>query len=383
MRILHLSADYPDPLAPGKTKAVLNLLSLANEHEHHLWSLNRTDWRQGTEMLRFADETGDDHRAVAYGAPPKGLFHERYLLRLAERISGDCESRKLRPDVIHAHKLSVEGIVGQALAEKFGVPLVISIQGDSDLKIVGVKKGLRKRYSDIWRNAPLIFPFTPWARDRLNELLGERRGETRLLPCPGKRDEITAPKITGPRIVSAFHFASAKRKNAAALIRATGRAASEVPDIHLEIIGGGDPSAFSELSALARSAAPGRVSFAGAISHDEVISRMNGACGFALVSRRETFGMVFSEALLSGAPCLIPSGMGIDGYLPEGSVVISASADDEAAITAGLIRLVKEQEAMKARLAALGADGGLDFLRRDAIRDQYLGGLAGLNAGAV
>ena len=41
MLILHLSADFPDPFVPGKTRAVSNLLDLVPEHDHEVYSLNR------------------------------------------------------------------------------------------------------------------------------------------------------------------------------------------------------------------------------------------------------------------------------------------------------------------------------------------------------
>jgi hypothetical protein len=37
MRVLHISADFPDPLVPAKTRAIANLLDLAPEHEHRGW----------------------------------------------------------------------------------------------------------------------------------------------------------------------------------------------------------------------------------------------------------------------------------------------------------------------------------------------------------
>lgn len=381
MRILHLSADYPDPLAPAKTKAIANLLALAEGPEHRVISLNRVGWRARTAALGFADAAGPAHRAVAYGAPPKGLFHERFLLRLADWIEADCAAAAFRPDLVHAHKLSVEGIAGAALARRFGVPLLVTLQGDSDLRIVGAKRDLRAAYARIWREAAVVFAFAPWTAERMAALLGPRGGPVPLLPCPVLADERRAPQVGPATVVSAFHFASAGRKNAAALIRAAGRAGREAPDLRLDLIGGGDPAAFAALSRLAEAEAPGRVRFLGALPNAEVARRLGEAAAFALVSKRESFGMVFSEALLAGAPCLVPQGWGIDGWFEEGAVTVAADPADEAAIAAGLLRLVREQAAFKARLAALGAAGGLEPLRRPAIRAAYLAALETAAAG--
>jgi glycosyltransferase involved in cell wall biosynthesis len=384
MRILHLSADYPDPLQPGKTRAVANLLALARGaargeaggHAHRVMSLNRVGWKAGIHALDFADAAGEGHRALAYGAPAKGFWLRRSMERLADWIAEDCARARFAPDLVHAHKVSVEGIAGARLAARWGVPLALSVQGNTDLKIIGARRDLRPLYAGIWAGAAVAFPFAPWARAGLDALLGPRAGPVVALPCPGPADALTPPApAPAPVIRTAFNLRDAKNKNAARLIRATARAAAEIPGLRLEIVGGGDADAFAGLSALAERAAPGRVRFLGAVPHERIQHLFNTATGFALVSHRESYGMVFAEALLAGAPCLIPRGRAIDGYFAEGSVVLAADPEDEGEIARGLVRLVREEAAFKARLAELGAAGGLALLTRPAIRASYLGAL--------
>ena len=380
MRILHLSADYPDPLAPAKTRAVSNLLAMAEAHAHRVVSINRVGPRAGIRALDFADEAGEGHRAVAYGAPPKGLMMRRYLERLADWIAADCEAAGFAPEAVHAHKLTVEGIVGRRLAARWRVPLIVSVQGNTDLKIAAAKRSLRPLYASIWEEAAIVFPFAPWARTGLDDMLGRRAGPTHYLPCPGPADARLEP-VAGrgaPVIRTAFHMRDAENKNAARLIRAVAAASKEAGEIRLEILGGGDVAAFARLSAVAEAEAPGLVRFLGAVPHEKVQSLFHTATAFALVSHRESYGMVFAEALLAGAPCLIPRGQAIDGYFEDGSVVLAAPSRDDAAMTAAIVRLVREEAAFKARLAALGAAGGLDLMTRDAIRATYLDGLATL-----
>lgn len=375
LRILHVAAGYPDPLR-SETRAVLNLLTLVPEHEHKVYSVCRVDWRSGIEALEFDDPAGTEHRAVAYGAPPMGLFLTRFVDRLADWIAEDAARRRLEPNLVHAHKLSVEGLVGLRLAERFGVPLMVSAQGDSDLKFVGAKPGTRARWRRVWTRAAMLFPFAPWTYDRLEALLGPRDGPHVLLPCPTLADTLSAPRTTGPLLRTAFHFDYARRKNADALIAAVGRAGSFVPDIRLDVIGGGDPQVFCHLRRVAECTAPGRVSFLGARPHSEVQTLMGGSCAFVLPSRRESYGMVFAEALLAGAPCLIPRGWAIDGYLADGDVVLAVNAGDEGAITDGLVRLAREEADFKARLTRLGETGGLAFLQRTAIANAYRAGIS-------
>jgi glycosyltransferase involved in cell wall biosynthesis len=376
LRILHLSADYPDPVNPGKTRAVANLLALVPEHDHRVLSLNRRGgvadlaaWRGGLAAAPFADDAGR-HLAFTYHAPPRGLFHRHFLDRLAHRL--EPEARAFAPDLIHAHKLTVEGIVAERLAARLGVPFLLSVQGNTDLKIAGARPDLRAHLGRIWRGAAVVMPFAPWAAEALERLLGHRTGPVLPLPCPGPADALVAPRPTPPGappvILSAFSLAHAGNKNAARLIRAAGRACAAIPELRLEILGAGDPG---PLSALARRVMPGRVAFPGPVPHDAIQGRFNAATAFALVSHRETFGMVFAEALLAGTPCLYPRWRAIHGYFAEGGVVLAADPRDEAEIAAALVRLVREEAAFKARLAKLQAAGGLDFLRRQRIAESY------------
>ena len=54
--ILHISADFPDPLQPNKTKAVSMLLDLTGERfRHHVYSLNRVGLGNGIAAVDFDD----------------------------------------------------------------------------------------------------------------------------------------------------------------------------------------------------------------------------------------------------------------------------------------------------------------------------------------
>lgn len=379
LRILHLSADYPDPLAPQKTRAVANLLELV-EARHRVISLNRTGrlldreaWHGAMTATGFADAAGPAHQAVAYAAPPRGLRLRRCLERLAAWIEADCVAAGFAPDVIHAHKLSIEGPVGLALARRFGVPLMITIQGDSDTKILRARPDLRPLWRQCWREAAVVLPLAPWANAQVGQMLGPRYRPVRPLPCPlDPAMDTPLPPCPGPPVIlSAFHLGAARRKNAAALIRAAGLAAQAEPELRLEIAGGGDPAMAEALERLAARAAPGRVRLLGPLAPAELRRRANAAAGFAVVSRRESYGMVFAEALLAGAPCLYPRGRAIEGWLPEGGVVLAADPGDVGEMARGMIRLVRDQTALKARLAVLGRSGGLDMLRRPSIAAGY------------
>ncbi|MEM7670420.1 MAG: hypothetical protein AAF317_14980, partial [Pseudomonadota bacterium] len=262
-QILHISGDFPDPLAPGKTPAIRNLLELVPEHDHIVYSLNRVGWRHGVSGFAF----GDGHTAVTYGAPPKGLGLASYLARVAVYIVEDVARRSLRPSVVHCHKLSIEGLVGDVVARELDVPLVVSSQGNTDLKILSARPDLRNRWRRIWREAALVFPFAPWTTTGLTRLLGPRTAPTICLPCPTPQDALHTPRETSPVLRTAFHLAGHANKNATALMHAVAAVAKTLPDLRLDVVGGGDPEAYATLANIAASLDPERIKLIGPRPH--------------------------------------------------------------------------------------------------------------------
>src|SRR5688500_18799750 len=110
--IVHVTCDFPDPMVGAKTRSVQNLVENTPEYRHVVYSLNRANWKTGVHALKF----DTDRTALAYGAPPKGLFHASRLKPVAQWILDDVRAAGVKPDVIHAHKLTVEGLVALDLA---------------------------------------------------------------------------------------------------------------------------------------------------------------------------------------------------------------------------------------------------------------------------
>ena len=117
--IVHISADFPDPMAPAKTNSVANLIKFTEGYRHVVYSLNRVSLLSGIVAVDF----GPDRKAIAYGAPPKGLFLATYLDHVSGWILKDIQSRGITVDAIHLHKFSVEGLVGLKIAQSLKMPV--------------------------------------------------------------------------------------------------------------------------------------------------------------------------------------------------------------------------------------------------------------------
>jgi glycosyltransferase involved in cell wall biosynthesis len=372
--ILHSAASYPAPGSPD-TRASSLLLSLVPEFTHHVYVFKRTGWKPGQSVTKFDDDAGTDHRFISYGAPPKGVLLARFLDQLATWIIKDVEARGIVPDLVHAHKITIDALVGQRLADHFNVPLILTIQSNTDEKIVRFKRSLKGRFDRIWQQADAIFAFAPNARDAIISHLGAPKAQVAFLPCPTEADALQSPlpraKAAKPTIVTAFNIAHFKNKNVKNLFQALAEASKAVPDIQLKIIGGGDDAAAATVQQMADQIAPGRVSLLGAQPLEKMQGLLRDASAFALLSKRESYGMVFAESLLAGTPILYPSNRAIDGYFEDGEFSLSADPNDVDTITKALIRLCNDESGFKSRLAAAQENGSLDFMCRPHIAQQY------------
>src|SRR5258708_26726221 len=96
-------------MAGKKASSVANRIKATDGYRHVVYSLNRVSLVSGIVAVDF----GPDRKAIAYGAPPKGIFHATYLDRVSDWILKDIQSRGIPVDAFHLHKFSVDGLVGQ------------------------------------------------------------------------------------------------------------------------------------------------------------------------------------------------------------------------------------------------------------------------------
>ncbi|MGW8281551.1 glycosyltransferase (plasmid) [Sphingomonas aurantiaca] len=380
VRIVHISCDHPDAWNAAKTPVIRDLVALVRDRfDHHVLSLNRVnagpgfvrDLMRGASPLRDVDETGGV-TAIRYAAPARGLFHATILDQLAyalvDRVSG--------ADMIVGHKLTIEGLMVQRIAERLGIPYALSVQGNTDTRILSARPDLRARMARVWHGAAVAFPFTPWALARVEARLGRRSGPTILLPCPTATETRIAPRVTGGGILSAFHLRAAELKNAPRLFRAAARAAADVPRLTLAVAGGGTDDEVRTIRSAADRLGGGVVTLEGPVAHADMQARMHRAAGFAMPSLRESFGLVFVEALLAGCPILYPRGAAVDGYFDGLPFAIPVDARDTAAIACGLKRMVTDEAALKAALAQWQDGPGLTRFLRAGIARSFGDGLA-------
>ena len=379
--VLHLSADFPDPIEPFKTPVIADLVAMTSDRfRNRVLSLNRAPPRPlrfaadvllsaGRPTTRYETSPFEHGMALQYRAPAKGIFHAAMLRSLGRQLGELAEGQGARPDLIVAHKLTVEGFIASRMAQDLDRPYALTIQGDTDAKIIAARPDLRPALRQIFHAASQVVSFAPWSLDYVESKLGSRSGPSTVIPCPTDLDAIVAPRMDGREMLSVFHLKNYKRKNLRLMGQALQQVRETVPDARLCIVGGGSKS---DLEA-ARKAVAGAagITFEGPLDRAHMADRMNRAAGFVLPSKRESFGLVFIEALFAGLPVIHPDHQAISGFFPAESFAIPVPPDDVDALAAAMLRLLGSQVHLKRELEVWQKSAASQEFRRTSIARRY------------
>ena len=234
--ILHISQDYPDSIKKEKTPAIYNLVTSSHQFKHLVLSLNRSSVPQKNKII-----IKDNLIEIKYFRPPFGLFINLALLKLSRDIEKILRSANIHFDVIHAHKLTIEGVVANYLSRKFNKPYVSTVRGLSDLYILRYKPFSKFVYANILANSSKLFFLAPWCEQTIKEkflnIVIDKKSI--LLPNIVFGSEVASQKnmiISNRFITSArFNAVNYKSKNLLRTIRAFEKASKNLNEIYLDI----------------------------------------------------------------------------------------------------------------------------------------------------
>lgn len=359
--VIHISADFPDSIEPFKTPVIKTLVHMTQgDFDHEVLSLNRVTPRVlpfvtrlmrgfGRPQAAISFEPFEQGTAISFVAPPKGLFHATMLHQLADALSDRIARQGRQPTLLIGHKLTIEGVVARRIAKRLNVPYAVSIQGDTDTKILRVRPDLAAEFRKVFQEAAVVFPFSPWSLRKVEAKLGQRGGPVIMLPCPTDIDAPVAPVPGGNGFVSCFHLKNHKRKNLAGMVDAMRILNADQAGARLSIIGGGSDRDVNDSRAAIGKVAG--IELAGPMNRDQLRERFGTATAFVMPSHRESFGLVFIEALFCGLPIIYPADQAVDGYFDGAPFAIRVDARNPAAIAAAMRKVMTDESAIKRALA--------------------------------
>ena len=280
------------------------------------------------------DGIGIFYCAVPAGARPPALADAAQRLA-AETIWRRLEKDGWRPDVVHAHF----GAAMLGAARRRGVPTVytehLSLANQDE-----VSPQELKREKSVCAAADRVLCVSHPLSERISRRCGIRTTVVHnIVDAAFARAECVRKTSDG-----VFRFVSAgsliRRKGYDLLLRALSMLRGRIDrEVFLTIVGDGEER--EELASLARSLGlSDSVTFTGQLDRAGMVAHYQSADAFVLASRRETFGVVYIEAMAMGLPVIATACGGPEDFIDDtnGFLVPTEDAD---ALTDAMERMVR------------------------------------------
>ena len=243
-----------------------------------------------------------------------------------QRIEQDLLER-IRPDsfdIVHAHFLYSDGVAAARIAERAGVPLVVTVRNTDVYRFMPLRPDLWRLARHVLSQAAYVTFLSHANRQFVMDKVSPAPTTGRFLVVPNGVADYwldTAPSRTdNPELRVLYVGDFSTNKNIVRVIRAVDRIAAHRP-VRLTLVGDGGngerrvEKACSEVS----NAVVNRV---GRISNEVTLRSLYESHDvFAMPSILETFGVAYVEALSQGLPVICSRNQGIDGYSDDERIV--------------------------------------------------------------
>ncbi len=259
-----------------------------------------------------------------------------------------------RPDVLHVQCFGPNGSYATALSQMTGIPLVITLQGETvmdDGDVFTVSRTLRTSLRSGIRRAAAVTACSAFTLADAERRFGLAAG--RGIVVPNGVSLTDAPEASGslPAAVAALGGRSyvlalgrvVEKKGFDLLL--DGYAAMDPGRRSADLVIGGTGPALEALEARAEdSGLAGRVHFTGRLTREQVVSTMAGATVFVMPSRLEPFGIVVLEAWRAGVAVVASNRGGAPEFIENGVSGLLVDPFDPVAVARALERLLSDPD---------------------------------------
>ncbi len=302
-----------------------------------LWR-QRREWQDGNVRTIFFKEI--------IPIPAKlSKIQDWYISRIFTRIIGtqikeDVQHGMQSPDIIHAHVSHSCGYYCLMASKKLKLPLVVTEHYSGLLLGTASKEDYERVRLTILGAKAFIFVGSNFQRGVCNRLNIQKK--THVVPNmidPSLFPEIKKYEKRKFTFLTACHLTANKRVDW--VIRAFHDAFPMNEDKRLVIAGDGE-----ELQTLKKLVddleEQNRIHFHGRYSRQELPELFGQADAFVLMSKIETFGIVYVEAMMYGLPCIGTAGQGAEDIIND-SNGIKVQDDNSNALVDAMQKIYMKQ----------------------------------------
>lgn len=370
MHILHISNSY------GGTKVYENLYTQLDKlgvRQTVFVPLNAANHsRVGNQMIDFQTEGSK----IIYSTvlkPRHRIFYMAKIKAIVKDLKKTVDLDSI--DAIHASTLCIDGAVAYKLHQETGIPYMCAIRNTDVNNYYKVFKWRKGFFSQILEaSSRIIFISPKYKENFLGEIIPasvRKKIEERVMVIPNGVSNVflenksTEHKTFESELNLIFVAAFYKGKGLVETIQAIDLLRGKGYKITINAIGKGLPNRphDSEYEAQVEALANGKdwIKTQTFKKPNEIIAEMRQANAFVMVSKPETFGLVYVEALSQHLPIIYAQGQGFDGYFPDGFVGYPAEAGNVGSIAEKIEKLIKNYSQIANNVESLNLDADFNW----------------------
>ena len=284
------------------------------------------------------------------------FFHLKH-----RRILKDIQEKKeiTAYDLLYAHTLFSNGYIAWRLHQKYGVPYTVTVQNTDVYTFFKKMPHLRNVGRSILNGASAVFFISaPHCEETLSKYVREPdreavRKKSHVIPLGVDdfwfQNRVAEKRRGNPSAFSLLYAGEITRnKNIPVLAEAVKLLNEKGQQGRLTVVGNVvDESEESRLLTYPFVAMHPR------LPKEELLERYRENDIFALVSKRETFGLVCAEAMTQGLPVLYTRGQGFDRQFPEGEIGFPVDCHRAEEVAEAIERVLREYDALSRNCVAL------------------------------
>lgn len=336
MKVLHINSEY------ATNNLYKNLLLELGKYDLNIINYASIKAFERQEANAFKSNNID----FIYSKPLKKHHRILYFNKINYLLKDLKEKINVKEiQCIHAHKLFSDGGVAYKLFKKYKIPYIVAIRNTDVNFFMKYKKHLKPYGQKILENASRVILLSPNYEQVLQKHYpkGFKKIYKKFQVIPNGMDSFWLEnslkhqvQLNEPiRLIYVGTFS--KNKNIIKIIHATKELKEEYKMV-LRLVGGGGNN--EEKVKQVATTVDKNIEIYPWADKKALLGHYRDSDIFVMPSYRETFGLVYIEALSQGLPVVYSKGQGIDGYFKEGKVGFSVDPKDIGSIISAIKKII-------------------------------------------
>jgi len=294
----------------------------------------------------------DEYAVACVNSMDRFFFHHKQR-KTYEALKNTLDVTNF--DYLHTHCVFTDGNVALRLKRETGIPYLVTVNNTDLNHFFKLRVLLRKRGLRILEEASaIVFIAEPYRKAVFEKYVPSRLKErlmkkTHIIPF-GMDDfwfdnlNPAAKELSCQKQLRIFYAGDINaNKNVGLTVEAIRLLQQKGWEISFFLAGKiHDEALFKELTA------EPFVNYLGLLDRDGLLKQYREADIFAMPSHRDTFGLVYAEAMSQGTPILYSRGQGFDEQFPDGTVGFAVSDRDPEELADRIMRIAENYKEFSA-----------------------------------